>query len=80
VFSHKAALGHSLGAAGLISVALNCIAHERGVIPPNARTERPLDAHHVTIARHAVTRDVRRSIAIAAGFGGPTAVVGLSNV
>jgi 3-oxoacyl-[acyl-carrier-protein] synthase II len=80
VFSHKASLGHSLGAAGLISVVLNCIAHERGVIPPNARTERPLDTHHVTIARHAVARDVRRSIAIAAGFGGPTAVVGLSSV
>jgi 3-oxoacyl-[acyl-carrier-protein] synthase II len=79
VCSHKAALGHSLGAAGLISVVLNCIAHERGVIPPNARTERPLHAHHVKISRHAVDRDVRRSIAIAAGFGGPTAVVGLAS-
>ena len=77
VFSHKAALGHSLGAAGLISVVLNCMAHERGLIPPNARTDRPLHAERVQIARDSVRRDVRRSIAIAAGFGGPTAVVGL---
>ena len=79
VFSHKAALGHSLGAAGLISVVLNCIAHERGAVPPNVRTERPLKVHRVKIARHATARDVRRSVAIAAGFGGPTAVVGLSS-
>jgi 3-oxoacyl-[acyl-carrier-protein] synthase II len=77
VFSHKAALGHSLGAAGLISVVLNCIAHERCVIPPNARTDRPLRAERVEISRDSVRRQVRRSIAIAAGFGGPTAVVGL---
>ena len=76
VFSHKAALGHSLGAAGLISVVLNCIAHERGLIPPNARTERPLRADRVEISRDSVRREVGRSIAIAAGFGGPTAVVG----
>jgi 3-oxoacyl-[acyl-carrier-protein] synthase II len=79
VFSHKAALGHSLGAAGLISVVLNCIAHERGVIPPNARTDRPLRAERVEISRNSIRREVRRSIAIAAGFGGPTAVVGLCN-
>jgi len=77
VFSHKAALGHSLGAAGLVSIVLNCMIHERGVVPPNARTTNPLRADHVKISRDAVRRDVRRSIAIAAGFGGPTAVVGL---
>ena len=77
VFSHKAALGHSLGAAGLISVVLNCIAHARGVVPPNARTDRPLRAERVEISRDSLRREVRRSLAIAAGFGGPTAVVGL---
>lgn len=77
VFSHKAALGHSLGAAGLVSIVLNSMMHERGIIPPNARTAQPLRTAHVKIARDAVRRDVRRSLAIAAGFGGPTAVVGL---
>jgi 3-oxoacyl-[acyl-carrier-protein] synthase II len=80
VYSHKGALGHTLGAAGLVSVVLNCMAHERGVIPPNVRTERPLRADHVTISPEAVRRDVRRSLAIAAGFGGATAVVGLTSI
>jgi 3-oxoacyl-[acyl-carrier-protein] synthase II len=79
VFSHKAALGHSLGAAGLVSIVLNCMIHERSIVPPNAQTANPLHADHVKIARDAVHRDVRRSIAIAAGFGGPTAVVGLTS-
>ncbi len=78
VFSHKAALGHSLGAAGLISVVLNCMSHQRGIIPPNARAERPLHGEHAKISRVATRREIRRSIAIAAGFGGPTAVVGLT--
>jgi 3-oxoacyl-[acyl-carrier-protein] synthase II len=79
VFSHKAALGHSLGAAGLVSVVLNCIAHARGLVPPNVRTTQALRADHVRISRDAVRREVRRSIAIAAGFGGPTALVGLTS-
>jgi len=32
VYSHKGALGHSLGAAGLISVVLNCIMHREGCV------------------------------------------------
>ncbi len=79
VYSHKGAIGHSLGAAGLVSVVLNCMAHEHGLIPPNVRTHRPLPADRVTIAPHVVQRDIRRSIAIAAGFGGPTAVVSLTS-
>src|SRR5205823_525501 len=42
VYSHKGALGHSLGAAGLVSVVINCIAHQRGIVPPNVRTTSPL--------------------------------------
>jgi 3-oxoacyl-[acyl-carrier-protein] synthase II len=79
VFSHKAALGHSLGAAGLVSIVLNCMSHERSLIPPNAQTSNPLHADHVKLSRDAARRDVRRSIAIAAGFGGSTAVVGLTS-
>jgi 3-oxoacyl-(acyl-carrier-protein) synthase len=79
VYSHKGALGHSLGAAGLVSVVLNCMMHERGVIPPNVRTARPIQSR-LPIANESVERQVRRSIAIAAGFGGPTAVVGLRTI
>lgn len=77
LYSHKAALGHSLGASGLLAVVLNCLAHARDVVPPNARTTTPLPTTRVQISDRPVARPVRRSLAAAAGFGGPTAVVGL---
>jgi 3-oxoacyl-[acyl-carrier-protein] synthase II len=78
MYSHKAALGHSLGASGLLSVVLNCQAHATGQIPANARTSDPLPAGRVSIPRTTTDRPVRRSVAIAAGFGGPTALVSLA--
>jgi 3-oxoacyl-[acyl-carrier-protein] synthase II len=77
LYSHKGALGHSLGAAGLMSVVINCQAHATATIPPNAQALDPLPTTRVSITREAVHRPVRRSIAIAAGFGGATAVVSL---
>jgi 3-oxoacyl-[acyl-carrier-protein] synthase II len=77
LYSHKGALGHSLGAAGLVSVVLNVLAHQRGVVPPNVRTTDPLPARHLDIAGSTVRRPVTRSIALAAGFGGATAAVSL---
>ena len=38
LYSHKAALGHSLGASGLVSAVLNVLAHQWGEIPPNVNT------------------------------------------
>jgi 3-oxoacyl-(acyl-carrier-protein) synthase len=38
VYSHKGALGHSLGASGLVSTALSCLMHRNGVVLPNVRT------------------------------------------
>lgn len=78
VYSHKAALGHSLGASGLLSLVLNCVCHRLEKIPGNIRTTDPLDARNVVIPREATARPIRRSLAIASGFGGPTAVVGLA--
>jgi 3-oxoacyl-[acyl-carrier-protein] synthase II len=80
LFSHKGALGHSLGAAGLVSVALNVMAHRNGVIPPNAQTHHPMPMKHVVLRDKTVRRDVRNSIAVAAGFGGQIAAVGLSTI
>jgi 3-oxoacyl-[acyl-carrier-protein] synthase II len=80
LYSHKAALGHSLGAAGLIAVVLNVLAHQRGVVPPNVRTTRPLPADAVTISTQAQHRPIRRSLALAAGFGGPTAALSLATI
>lgn len=79
VYSHKAALGHSLGASGLLAVVINCLSHTTGEIPPNVRTTDPLPARRVVIPQSTTRRSVRRSLAIAAGFGGPVAVVSLTS-
>jgi 3-oxoacyl-[acyl-carrier-protein] synthase II len=80
LYSHKAALGHSLGAAGLIAVVLNVLAHQRGIVPPNVRTTRPLATDAVTISRDVQHRPIGRSLALAAGFGGAMAALSLVSV
>lgn len=77
LYSHKGALGHSLGAAGLVSVVINVLCHRAGLVPPNVNTHHPLPARHVQIDPHAVARPIQRSLAAASGFGGPAAVVSL---
>lgn len=80
IYSHKGALGHSLGAAGLISVVLNFMSHRTGLVLPNVRTSNPLPARRVAIPRGISRRSVERSVAVAAGFGGAMAVVSLHSV
>ena len=77
LYSHKGALGHSLGAAGLVSVALNCMMHAKRTIPPNVQTTQPIATRRVQINPEAKAQATRRSLAVAAGFGGPTAVISL---
>lgn len=77
VYSHKGALGHSLGAAGLVSVVLNVMAHRSGKVPGNVRTIDPLPALRLQIPVAATRRRVSRSLAVAAGFGGAIAAVSL---
>jgi 3-oxoacyl-(acyl-carrier-protein) synthase len=77
LYSHKGALGHSLGASGLVSVVLNCQSHLTGIVPPNVNTLRPLSTRWTSISSVVAKRTIRRSIACATGFGGPTSVVSL---
>lgn len=77
VYSHKGALGHSLGAAGLASIVLNVVAHRTGGVPGNVRTLKPLPTRRLQISATPVRRRVNRSLAIAAGFGGALAAVTL---
>jgi len=79
LYSHKGALGHSLGAAGLVSVVINWMAHQAQIVPPNVRTESPLLAMRVRIRRDKCSRAIRRSVAIASGFGGALGVVSLTS-
>ncbi|HSZ54507.1 MAG TPA: beta-ketoacyl synthase N-terminal-like domain-containing protein [Tepidisphaeraceae bacterium] len=80
VYSHKGALGHSLGATGLVSVAINVLAHQHGVVPPNCRTTRPMPVQNLKLSRVPAPRKIARSVALAAGFGGQIAAVSLVNV
>lgn len=79
LYSHKGALGHSLGAAGLVSVVINCMCHRQGLIPGNVRTDSPLPARRVKISIAPERRPVHRSIVLASGFGGAMAAVGLKS-
>jgi len=76
LYSHKGALGHSLGAAGLVSVVINRMIHERGVLSPMLG-ENPMTTNHVELNGRATTSKIRRSFVIAAGFGGAMGVVSL---
>jgi 3-oxoacyl-[acyl-carrier-protein] synthase II len=77
VYSHKAALGHTQGAAGLLAVAINTIVHRSGRIPPNAATAAPLPTTSARLIAGGGKHRLTTSLAIAAGFGGPVAGVKL---
>lgn len=78
IYSHKAALGHSLGAAGLTAVVLNSLVHATQTIPPNVQTTAPLATRLVRIENGAVhLPHIRRSVVMAAGFGGAAGVLSL---
>jgi 3-oxoacyl-[acyl-carrier-protein] synthase II len=77
LYSHKGALGHSLGASGLISIVLNCLSHQHSLVPPNVQTHEPLPTESIRISSRSTIARISRSAAIATGFGGPAAAVSL---
>jgi 3-oxoacyl-(acyl-carrier-protein) synthase len=78
LYSHKAALGHSLGATGLISAVINCLCHIHGKIPGNIRSINPLPMPTLHFPRDPFHHPIRQSLALAAGFAGPLAAVRLA--
>lgn len=80
IYSHKGSFGHTLGASGMVATVLNWMAHQTRQVPGNVSTLDPLATSAGRISRETVNRPIRRSIAIAAGFGGATGVVGLRTV
>jgi 3-oxoacyl-[acyl-carrier-protein] synthase II len=80
LYSHKAALGHTLGASGLISAVLNCLAHRDGIIPGNIRTTSPMAVRRVRLGAQPTQSRIARSLALAAGFGGSMAAACLKTL
>jgi 3-oxoacyl-(acyl-carrier-protein) synthase len=78
VYSHKGAIGHTVGAAGLVSIVLNARMHQHGVVPPNAGLRTPIELRRAELRAEMVQREVRRSVACAAGFGGAVAALSLA--
>ena len=79
IYSHKGALGHSLGSAGMMSIVLNCLIHRHRIVPGNVRTQSPLPIRGARIESQPVAGKFRRSIVTASGFGGTIAAVALSD-
>ncbi len=78
LYSHKAALGHSLGAAGLLSAVINCLCHTHGKVPANPRSSNPLPTPTLRFPHEPINHPIRKSLALAAGFAGPLAGVSFS--
>jgi len=79
VYSHKGALGHSLGAAGLLALALSVQMHRTSTIPPHVPNIPILPSHRAILSPHAVSHHVKQTITLATGFGGGIAGVRLSS-
>jgi len=74
-YSHKGALGHSLGASGMVSTVLAVKSHQTGTVAGNIRTSHPLATRHLQISQRPIHATIARTLILAAGFGGPVATV-----
>lgn len=78
IFSHKGALGHSLGASGLVSVVLAMMAHQHGQLPAMPTTIAPEPTTRAILNPAGRPEALRNSLILANGFGGPIALVKLT--
>ncbi|MGC4033013.1 MAG: biotin synthase BioB [Tepidisphaeraceae bacterium] len=79
IYSHKHAIGHTQGAAGLIAIVLNVRCHQSQTVPGNTATTQPMPEAIEQLSATPKTLAVGQSIAVAAGFGGSIACVRLSD-
>ena len=79
LYSHKHAIGHTQGAAGLIATVINVACHHGKVVPGNvnSRGAGAKRMENVGFSHAASAHLANQSVAIAAGFGGTLAGVSL---
>lgn len=75
VYAAKGAIGHGLGAAGLVSAVLAVMMGRTGKCPPMPWLEQPIevDRQRFALSRELATGEFARHAIFAAGFGGHTA-------
>lgn len=73
VTSHKGALGHTLGAAGAIAIALSCLSLQEQIIPPCVGCEVP--AFDLDIVQQTRAARLEHILCCSYGFGGQNAVI-----
>jgi 3-oxoacyl-[acyl-carrier-protein] synthase II len=73
----KAQLGHTLGAAGAIELALACLAIRDGVVPPTLNHDDPDPDCDLDVAPAARSRPIAAALKLSLGFGGHLAVAAL---
>ena len=70
VHSIKGALGHTLGAAGVVESALSVLALTEGCLLPTAGYSQPMQPEALVVAATARPADLRVALKTASGFGG----------
>ncbi|MEM9883152.1 MAG: beta-ketoacyl synthase N-terminal-like domain-containing protein [Planctomycetota bacterium] len=75
VYASKGALGHTLGAAGLVSFVIACLSARTGKLPPMPWLETPLRGAPMPLSATPTlpAGDRRGHLVVAAGFGGHVA-------
>ncbi len=73
VYACKGALGHGLGAAGLVSLVLACMCGRTGRIPPMPWLTQPIDSKFNLQRNEQTIAGVTNHAVFAAGFGGHVA-------
>lgn len=76
LYASKGAIGHGLGAAGLVNVALSCLIGRIGRTPPMPWLTDPIESAFA-LGAEGCTIDAGAHVCVAAGFGGHVAAVSL---
>lgn len=79
IYSHKHAVGHTQGAAGLVAAVLNVEMHRRQSVLPNANTQQPIPIIAAQIPATPQPHAIHHSVIHAAGFGGAIAAISMKS-
>ena len=77
--ANKPQIGHTLGAAGAVELAITSLSLARGVVPPTLNRQNPDPACGLRTSPTSQPGDFRAALKLSLGFGGHLAAVALRN-